>query len=512
MRRHWPLISLLATSLLTAAATVVGCGGTDMPSDTATPDFALDVSPAMASVTGGAAGQSVSVMANAVNGFATPVVVALSGLPAGVTAKPATLTLSAGVAQNIVLTADATVASGSATVTLTGTSGMLSHSAALALTTTAAPPPPPPPPPPDFSLMVTPKSQTLVEGTTGTALSVQATATNGFASPVTVNISGLPAGVTAKPASLTLPPGAAQNVTLTASIGAATGAATVTFTGTAGALSHTATLALNVQTPPVPDVTTYHFDNARDGLNAQETVLTPANVTSATFGKIGFFPADGKVDAQPLYLAGFDVNGTATNVLYMATEHGSMYAFNADTGAQIWTVSLLGSSETTSDPRGCGQIIPEIGITSTPVIDRAKGVIFAVAMSKDASGRISPAAACAESDKRSGTAGQSGRDHRELSGNGRGSSGGNVPFDPAQYAERAGLLLLNGTVYLAWTSHCDIGAYTGWVMAYSEKHAAADCDPERDAERQRRGDLDGRQRAGRGCQRKHLFPRCERHA
>ncbi len=468
MRRHWLLISFLATSLLTAAATVVGCGGTDMPSDPATPDFTLGVSPAMASVTGGAAGQSVSVMANAMNGFAAPVAVALSGLPAGVTAKPATLTLSAGVAQNIVLTADATVASGSATVTLTGTSGMLSHSAALSLTTTAAPPPPPPPPPPDFSLTVTPKSQTLVEGTTGTALSVQATATNGFASPVTVNISGLPAGVTAKPASLTLTPGAAQNVTLTASIGAATGAATVTFTGTAGALSHTATLALNVQTPPVPDVTTYHFDNARDGLNAQETVLTPANVTSATFGKIGFFPADGKVDAQPLYLAGFDVNGTATNVLYMATEHGSMYAFNADTGAQIWTVSLLGSGETTSDPRGCGQIIPEIGITSTPVIDRAKGVIFAVAMSKDASGGYHQRLHALSLTSGAEQPGSPVEITGSYPGNGAGSSGGNVPFDPAQYAERAGLLLLNGTIYLAWTSHCDIGAYTGWVMAYSE--------------------------------------------
>ena len=148
--------------------------------------------------------------------------------------------------------------------------------------------------------------------------------------------------MTANPASLTLTPGTAQNVTLSAGASAATGASTVTFTGTAGALSHTATLALTVQRPPIPDVTTYHFDNSRDGLNAQETVLTPANVTSATFGKIGFFQGDGKVDAQPLYLAGLNVSGTATNVLYMATEHGSLYAFNADTGAQLWKTSLLG--------------------------------------------------------------------------------------------------------------------------------------------------------------------------
>ncbi len=213
-------------------------------------------------------------------------------------------------------------------MTLTGTSGKLSHTATIALTTTAAATP-------DFSLTVTPASQTLVSGTTGTALSVQATAIAGFSSPVAVDITGLPAGVTANPASLTLTPGAAQNVTLTAASGAAPGASTVTFTGTAGALSHSATLALTVQASPIPDVTTYHFDNSRDGLNAQETVLTPANVTSATFGKIGFFQADGKVDAQPLYLAGLNVNGTATNVLYMATEHGSLYAFNADYGRAV---------------------------------------------------------------------------------------------------------------------------------------------------------------------------------
>jgi hypothetical protein len=476
MREHRLLICLVVTVLALAGA-VVGCGGTHMSSNmtTPTPDFTLSVSPAAAFVTGGAAGQSVSVTASALNGFAAPVMVALSGLPAGVTAKPATLTLSAGVAQNIAFAADATVASGSATVTLTGTSGMLSHSATLALTTTAAPPPPPPPPPPDFSLTVTPAAQTLVQGTTGVALSLQATAMNGFAAPVAVNIAGLPAGVTANPASLTLMPGVAQNVTLTASTGAATGAATVTFTGTAGTLSHSATLALTVQAPPVPpvpDVTTYHFDNSRDGLNAQETVLTPANVTSATFGKIGFFPADGKVDAQPLYLAGFDVNGTATNVLYMATEHDSVYAFDADSGVQLWKVSVLGSGETTSDPRSCGQITPEIGITSTPVIDRAKGVIYVVGMSRfqnpDKSYTYHQRLHALSLTSGAEEPGSPVEITGSYPGTGAGSSGGNVIFDPAQYAERAGLLLLNGTIYLAWTSHCDLGAYTGWVMAYSE--------------------------------------------
>jgi hypothetical protein len=145
-----------------------------------------------------------------------------------VSAKPATLMLVPGVAQSITFTADTTVAGGSATVTLTGTSGELSHTAAVALTTAA------PPPPPDFSLTVIPTSQTLVAETTGTALSLQATATGGFASQIAVGISGLPAGVSANPALLTLTPGTAQNVTLTASTGAAIGTSTVTFTGTAG--------------------------------------------------------------------------------------------------------------------------------------------------------------------------------------------------------------------------------------------------------------------------------------
>jgi hypothetical protein len=465
MRKHRLLGSLFATLVITGI--MVGCGGTDMPSNTPMPDFTLSASPATASLTGGAPGQSVSVTANALNGFSAPVAVALSGLPAGVTAKPGTLTLAAGVAQNMTFTADATVAASSATVTLTATSGTLSHSATVALTTTAAPLA-------DFSLTVTPASQTLVQGTTGPVLAVLATPVNGFASPVSVGITGLPAGVTASPASLRLTPGTAQNVALTAGAGGATGTSPVTFSGTAGTLSHNATLTLTVQTPAIPDVTTYHFDNSRDGLNAQETVLTPANVSSATFGKIAFFPADGKVDAQPLYLAGLNVNGTATNVLYMATEHGSLYAFNADADPNkvgpLWTTSLLGSGEAPSDNHGCSQISPEIGITSTPVIDRAKGMIFAVAMSKDAGGNYHQRLHALSLVTGAEVAGSPVEITGTYPGTGAHSSNGSVTFDPGNYAERVGLLLLNGQIYLGWTSHCDTphNSYTGWVMAYDE--------------------------------------------
>jgi hypothetical protein len=467
MRRRLLLfVSIVVTSFATISATA-GCGSS-MPADMTTPDFSLSVLPATAFVTGGATGQPVSVIASAIHGFSGQVTVAPSGLPTGVSTKPTTLTLIPGVAQNMTFSADTTVGNGSATVTLTGNSGMLSHTATVALATTA------PPPPPDFSLTVVPASQTLVAGTIGTALSLQATAIGDFASQVAVGISGLPAGVSANPASPTLTPGTAQNVTLTASAGAAIGQSTVIFIGTADALSHSATLALSVQTPAIPDVTTYHFDNARDGLNAQETALTPSNVANATFGKIGFFQADGKVDAQPLYLAGLNVGGTPTNVLYMATEHGSLYAFNADapTAPPLWKTSLLGSGEIPSDPHNCGQITPEIGITSTPVIDRAKGLIYAVAMSafKNLNGKTTYHQRLHALSLTTGAemAGSPVEITGNYPGGGANSSNGSVIFDPAQYAERAGLLLLNGTIYLAWTSHCDYKPYTGWVMAYDE--------------------------------------------
>ena len=126
----------------------------------------------------------------------------------------------------------------------------------------------------------------------------------------------------------------------------------------------------------IPDVVTHHNDNARTGQNLSETILTPANVNAATFGKVGFLSVDGKVDAQPLYLAGVKMPSLGMhNVVYVATEHDSVYAFDAESTVQLWRVSLLGPGEAPSDARGCGQVVPEIGITSTPVIDRTRSPI-----------------------------------------------------------------------------------------------------------------------------------------
>jgi hypothetical protein len=230
----------------------------------------------------------------------------------------------------------------------------------------------------------------------------------------------------------------------------------MSFGGTAMAATH--------------DVLTYHNDIARTGQNLNETVLTPANVNATTFGKVGFFGVDGKVDAQPLFVESLAIAGGTHNVLYVATEHDSVYALDADSGTPLWQVSMLGAGETPSDDLGCGQITREIGITSTPVIDRSRGAhgtIFLVAMSKDASGGYHQRVHAL--DLASGTELLNGPTEVAASypGNGANSSNGRVVFAPATYAERAGLLLLGGVVYTTWTSHCDEGAYTGWIMGYS---------------------------------------------
>jgi hypothetical protein len=222
-------------------------------------------------------------------------------------------------------------------------------------------------------------------------------------------------------------------------------------------------------------VTTYHFDVARTGLNPNENTLTPTNVTSSGFGLLRVLPVDGKVDAQPLYLANLNVGGQAQNVVFAVTEHDSVYAFNADTGVQLWKTSALGTNETTSDDHGCGQISPEIGITSTPVIDRsagAHGTIFVVGMSKDQSGKYHQRLHALDVTTGAEQSGSPTEISASYPGTGANSSGGKVIFDPGQYAERAGLLLMNHTLYLGWTSHCDAGPYTGWLMGYSESTLA----------------------------------------
>jgi len=219
----------------------------------------------------------------------------------------------------------------------------------------------------------------------------------------------------------------------------------------------------------VGDVVTYHYNVARQGQNTLETVLTPANVNSTTFGKLGFFTVDGKVDAQPLYLYKMPIGPSLRNTLYVVTENDSAYAFDADSGAQLWKVSAAPSGEIPSDDHGCSQISPQIGITNTPVIDRLRGphgTIYFVAMTKDSSGKYHQRLHALDLTTGAEQFGGPAEITATYPGSGDNSQNGQVIFDPAKYAERVGLLAYGGKIYLAFTSHCDSRPYTGWLMAY----------------------------------------------
>ena len=224
------------------------------------------------------------------------------------------------------------------------------------------------------------------------------------------------------------------------------------------------------------DVLTWHNDVGRTGQNLSEAILTPALVNSTNFGLIKNLKVDGKVDAQPLYVSALTLSGLGThNILYVATEHDSVYAVDADSGTIYWQKSLLAAGETTSDARGCDQVTPEIGITSTPVIDRSAGshgTIFLVAMSKDASGNYYQRIHALDLTTGSEQANSPMVVQATYPGTGDGSSNGTVSFSPGQYKERPGLLLVSGILYTSWGSHCDDRPYAGWMMAYTESTLA----------------------------------------
>src|SRR5271165_5017508 len=220
----------------------------------------------------------------------------------------------------------------------------------------------------------------------------------------------------------------------------------------------------------VGDVVTYHYNVGRLGQNVLESILTPSNVNSKSFGKVDFFAVDGKVDGQPLYVYQLPGKFHVQNTLFVVTEHGSAYAFDADAGSQSWKVSTLAAGETTSDDHGCSQISPEIGITDTPVIDRQRGpsgAMYLVAMSKDSAGNYHQRLHALDLKTGAELFGGPVDIQATYPGTGDGSHNGMVIFAPGQFAERAGLLELGGVIYIAFTSHCDFRPYTGWLMGYN---------------------------------------------
>jgi hypothetical protein len=322
---------------------------------------------------------------------------------------------------------------------------------------------------PNFTLTLSASNLTITSGGAAKTVSIRAAAQNGFSGTIDVKIEGLPGDVTVYPLTFTLKPGTAKTIAFRALLKEPAITETTGFIAKSGSITHEAKMVLHVSLPV--DAVTHHFDIARDGLNPYETTLSPSNVRYSEFGLLRILHADGVVDAEPLFVYNLDIAGAYRNVVYVASEHDTVFAYDADSGARLWSHSVLGAKESTSGDFNCGQISPEIGITSTPVIDRhfgPHGAIFVVGMSQDQAGNYHQRLHALDIV----TGGELPHSPEEISasypGTGDNSSNGQVIFDPSQYAERAGLLLLSGHIYLAWTSHCDQTPYTGWLMAYSE--------------------------------------------
>jgi len=224
------------------------------------------------------------------------------------------------------------------------------------------------------------------------------------------------------------------------------------------------------------DVLTYHNDNARTGQDLNETILNPSNVNSSDFGMTFTDPVDGAIYAQPLYMANVTIPGQGVhNVVFVATEHDSVYAFDADNpGSPLWHVSFINPAQgVTSVPSTTawqGDVGPEVGITGTPVIDPTTGTLYVAAKTQT----ITPAGpvdayTLHALDVSTGAEKFGGPVlvQPAVAGRGAGSVKGEVSFQAEFQLQRPALLLENGVVYVAFGSLGDYGPYHGWVVGYA---------------------------------------------
>jgi hypothetical protein len=262
--------------------------------------------------------------------------------------------------------------------------------------------------------------------------------------------------------------------------GAAVGAHTVVATSAANsAISGKAVVAVT----NLAGVYTYHNNSARDGTNTQEYALTTSTVNAAQFGKLTSCVVDGAISAQPLWAANLTVKGVKRNVVFVATQHGSVYAFDADAipCANLWSANLIDTTRgatagETAVPGelvgvGAGDIQPEIGITGTPVIDPASGMLYAVTKSVNSAHTVYytrlHALDLATGSEKTGSPALITGTYK-----GTGSGGTTVTFDPHQQLQRSGLALVNGVVYVAFTAHEDKAPWYGWMMSYQYNGSA----------------------------------------
>ena len=314
------------------------------------------------------------------------------------------------------------------------------------------------PPPPQIAVSVSPKAGGLV---VQQAISLTATVTNdtpakGVQWSATAGNFSAAASASGTPVTYTAPTAPGVYTVTATSVSDNTSIANVTFGVT-----------------DLTGVFTYLNDNSRSGQNLKEYALTTANVRTASFGKVFSCSVDAAIYAQPLWVAGLSIGGAVHNVVYVATQHDTLYAFDADSSActNVWgnPVSLLPAGETfvSSSDVACGDLQPDIGIVGTPVIDPASGTLYVVTKTRATNGsglhqrlhaldihtgveKVAPKEIAAT-----------------VAGTGGGSAGGLVSFDPLLNNQRPALLLENGHVIISWASHCDLGQYHGWVMSYN---------------------------------------------
>lgn len=225
------------------------------------------------------------------------------------------------------------------------------------------------------------------------------------------------------------------------------------------------------------NVLTYHNDLSRTGQNVQETILTTSNVNKNTFGKLFSYPVDGQIYTQPLYVSDLAIPGQGIhNMVFVATEHNSVYAFDADSnggsnGGVLWHVNLGPSAATPNSDFGnrygnYHDINPEVGITSTPVIDLASGTIYVDAFTHDGTGLYSHHVHALDittgTDKVTPTLVAA-----TVSGTGAASSGGKISFVAKQQIQRTALTLVNGVLYVSFAGYADTDPYHGWIIGFN---------------------------------------------
>ncbi len=325
-----------------------------------------------------------------------------------------------------------------------------------------------------YLFTVTPPAPTITNilpnpATVGTSVTITGTnfgATQG-GSALTFN------GTTASPATWS-----ATSITVPVPVGATTGNVVVTV-GSQPSNGYPFTVSTGA-TPA--DSITWHYDNSRSGLNPNETTLTTANVNSTTFGKVGEYTVDGRIDGQVLYLGQLSIGGQMKNVIYFATENDTVYALDADSisgssATVLWSRSLVPSGEApaiefvSGSPEGdCGNVFPTVGVLGTPVIDRGRNAIYAVAKTMDTASNDQQFFRIHALDLTTGAELFSGP--TTITGSYPGTagnvSGGVVTFSPRDQNNRPGLLETGGNIYVAFGgSFGDCGNYSGFLMSYS---------------------------------------------